>query len=188
MSLPGWAQSSSQAPLRGHFPITAYQVAQTLAAKGGNLTGGQVILLADVVSAQPYPVLDVLAVEPLTIQSNQSGSQLQSIVKLGCHVSGVCLPFYAKVTRSDQLVSNAAAPINFPAAVSGAAAHFRPEVTMRAGAHATLVMEDDRAHISVAVVTLENGIVGRKIRVASPDHKQIYIAEVVNAHLLKRSF
>jgi flagella basal body P-ring formation protein FlgA len=60
--------------------------------------------------------------------------------------------------------------------------------TIRAGAHATMVMDDERAHIQVAVVSLENGIAGHRIRVASPDHKQIYVAEVVNANLLRRSF
>jgi hypothetical protein len=51
-----------------------------------------------------------------------------------------------------------------------------------------LVMDDDRSHIQIAVISLENGMTGHKIRVASPDHKQFYVAEVVNAHLLRRSF
>jgi flagella basal body P-ring formation protein FlgA len=61
-------------------------------------------------------------------------------------------------------------------------------ITMRAGARATLVMDDDRAHIQIAVISLENGIAGHWIRVASPDHKQVYVAEVVNASLLRKSF
>jgi flagella basal body P-ring formation protein FlgA len=61
-------------------------------------------------------------------------------------------------------------------------------ITMRAGAHATLVMDDDRAHIQIAVISLENGLAGHRIRVASPDHKQVYVAEVVNASLLRKSF
>jgi hypothetical protein len=188
MSLPVWAQSHSQAQPRDSFPITAYQVAQTLAAKGGSLSGGQVSLLANVVAATPYPVLDILAVEPLTIQSNQAGSQLQSIVKLGCHITGVCLPFYAKVTRSEEPASNTAVDSSAPPLVIASAFKSRPAIAMRAGARATLVMDDDRAHIQVAVVTLETGIIGHKIHVASPDRKQTYIAEVVNAHLLKGSF
>jgi len=50
------------------------------------------------------------------------------------------------------------------------------------------VMDDGRSHIQVAVISLENGIAGHRIRVASPDHKQIYVAEVVGANLLKRSY
>jgi hypothetical protein len=49
-------------------------------------------------------------------------------------------------------------------------------------------MDDQRAHIQVAVISLENGMVGHRIRVATPDHKQTYIGEVVNARLLRGSF
>ena len=62
------------------------------------------------------------------------------------------------------------------------------DITMRAGTHATLVMDDNRSHIQVAVISLENGIAGHRIHVASPDHKQIYVGEVVNANLLRGSF
>jgi flagella basal body P-ring formation protein FlgA len=62
------------------------------------------------------------------------------------------------------------------------------DITMRAGTHATLVMDDDRSHIQVAVITLENGIVGHRIHVASPDHRQTYVGEVVNERLLRGSF
>ena len=64
----------------------------------------------------------------------------------------------------------------------------RSEITMKAGTHATLMLDDQRSHIQVAVVSLENGIVGHRIHVASPDHKQTYVGEVVNARLLKGSF
>jgi hypothetical protein len=62
------------------------------------------------------------------------------------------------------------------------------DITMRAGTHATLVMDDNRSHIQVAVISLENGLVGHRIHVASPDHKQTYVGEVVNARLLRGSF
>ena len=64
----------------------------------------------------------------------------------------------------------------------------KSEITMRAGTHATLVMDDDRSHIQVAVISLENGMAGHRIRVSSPDHKQVYFGEVVNARLLRGSF
>jgi hypothetical protein len=62
------------------------------------------------------------------------------------------------------------------------------EITMKAGAHATLMIDDQRSHIQVAVVSLENGIVGHRIHVASLDHKQTYVGEVVNDRLLRGSF
>ncbi len=59
---------------------------------------------------------------------------------------------------------------------------------MRPGTHATMVMNDSRMQVQVSVISLESGIAGHKIRVESPDHKKIYVAEVVSANLLKRSF
>jgi hypothetical protein len=49
-------------------------------------------------------------------------------------------------------------------------------------------MDDGRAQIEVAVISLESGTAGHRIHVASPDHKQVYLAEVVSATLLTRSF
>jgi flagella basal body P-ring formation protein FlgA len=59
---------------------------------------------------------------------------------------------------------------------------------MPAGTHATLVIDDQRSHIQLSVISLENGIAGHRIRVASPDHKQFYVGEVVSARLLKGNF
>jgi hypothetical protein len=107
---------------------------------------------------------------------------------MACHLSGRCLPFYA-VVRWPQKAADSAA---------NSSGVFRPfgdlvlkqngAFTIRSGAHATLVMDEERAHIEVAVISLENGMAGQKIRVASPNHKQVYVAEVVSANLLKRSF
>jgi flagella basal body P-ring formation protein FlgA len=73
---------------------------------------------------------------------------------------------------------------------SASPAALKPKVviTMRAGAHATLLLDDDRSHIQIAVISLENGIAGHSIRVSTPDHKQVYVAEVVNASLLRKSY
>jgi len=49
-------------------------------------------------------------------------------------------------------------------------------------------MDDERSHIQIAVITLEGGITGREIRVASTDHKQFYLGKVVSANLLRRSY
>jgi len=51
-----------------------------------------------------------------------------------------------------------------------------------------LEMDDNRSHIQVSVISLENGNAGDKIRVSSPDRKQVYTAEVIDANLLKRSY
>jgi flagella basal body P-ring formation protein FlgA len=59
---------------------------------------------------------------------------------------------------------------------------------MRVGTHAMLEMDDQRSHVKVSVISLENGNAGDRIRVSSPDRKQVYTAEVIGANLLKRSY
>ena len=109
-------------------------------------------------------------------RSSDKRSGPHSLVKLACHLPGRCLPFYAIVGCRYGVAAG-----EQPEHPSAADA-LRPEAvfTIRAGVHATMVMDDDRAHIQVAVICLENGIAGHRIRVASPDHKQIYVAEVVS--------
>jgi hypothetical protein len=107
---------------------------------------------------------------------------------MACHLKSACLPFYAIVKWPEGSTGRATNPFSTFAASGSTASKPQGAVTIRAGAHATLVMDDGRSHIRVAVVSLECGAAGQKIRVASPDHKQIYEAEVVSANLLKGSF
>jgi hypothetical protein len=182
MSAPLWGQQSLS---KGSFLLSSDQVARTLSKSGTQVERQQVSLLANVVAVEPDPPLDVLTVAPLGIRSPAKGTEAQSLVKMACHESGKCLPFYAIVTWP-------AGPAEGSSGTSVAAVQPRlmPNlpIMMRAGTHATLLMDDERSHIQIAVVSLENGVVGHRIRVASPDHKQIYIGEVVSASLLKRSY
>jgi hypothetical protein len=181
MILPVWGESQPQ----GRFALTAGQIADTLSGKGMQVADRQVSLLANVVASEPHPLLDVLSVEPLGDRWNGQHAEQRSLVKLACHMPGMCLPFYAIVSWAGGTAGSAAGSSSIAGNV---ALKPRATVTMRAGTHATLVMDDDRAHIQIAVVSLESGAVGHRIRVASPDHKQFYIGEVVSANLLKRSF
>lgn len=184
ISLCGWGQSQ-QHP---RFTLTVRQVAQTLSDKGFRTTDQEVSLLAKVVATEPNPVLDVLSVDPLGDQSVGEHAQTWSRVRMACHLPGRCLPFYAIVKWPEGVVEDAGGSSTASIA-SGLQALKRSGVfTIHSGEYATLVMDDDRARIRVSVVSLENGVIGQKIRVASPDHKQKYVAEVVSASLLKRSF
>lgn len=182
MSLPAWVQSAAQA--QGRFPLTERQVAQALSSNGIDTSDEQVTLLAKVVAAEPSPSLEVLSVEQLPGRSLGLHRGSRSLVKIGCHTVATCLPFYSIVNRPE------AAPVSgsvSPAAGTPALKQ-NTAIVMRAGTHATLVMNDARAHVEIAVVSLENGIAGHMIHVASPDRKKVYVAEVVSANLLKRSF
>lgn len=186
MALPGWVQASSQA--QGRFPLTLHQVAQTLSGNGIQTSDEQVLLLAKVVASKPAPVLDILSIEPLDDRSSGKGRESRSLVKLGCSSPGICLPFYSIVSKPEAPDGGTTGALR----VSSEPGNFsrKPDtgIVIRAGARAILVMDDSRVHVQVTVISLENGIAGHRIHVASPDHKQIYVAEVVSANLLKRSF
>jgi hypothetical protein len=195
MSVPGWGQS----PSRERFPLTERQVARALSERGIQTADEQVSLSARMVATEPEPILDVLSVETLGESPSAKHSQVRSRVKLACRLPGRCLPFYAIVNKPElagdpATIASTTSPAVSSARVSASAAarnaqlNARSDITMRAGTRATLVMDDHRSHIQVTVITLENGIVGHRIRVASPDHKQVYFGEVVTASLLKGSF
>lgn len=183
-ALSGWGQSPSQAQAQNHFVVTAHQVARTLSDRGMSIADDHVSLLANVVATEPNPVLDLLSIKPWGTGASGPQSGSRSLIELACHSPGACLPFYAVVTG--QAKTPVAASVASP--IAAITRHATFNAIMRAGTHATLVMEDKRSHIQLTVISLENGNAGDKIHVASPDHKQVYLAEVVNANLLKRSY
>jgi hypothetical protein len=182
MSVPGWGQSQDR------FALTAQQVEQALQEKGMRTAGMQVTLVANVVATEPNPVFDIRTVEPLGNSVAGENSGTQSWVRVACHKADICLPFYAFVSWPEQAAGSVSESLNTAAAGKKAMVKANAAITIRTGTHAILVMDDSRSHIQIAVISLENGITGHTIRVASPDHKQVYVAEVVSAHLLRRSF
>jgi hypothetical protein len=182
------ALACGQSQPQDRFALTAGQVARALSDKGMPTTDAEVSLLTRVVATETSPALDVLSVELLSRQSPAEHSPARSRVKLGCHLPGKCLPFYAVVIWSEPPAGLTATTRRASAGVNDPVSKEIMDITMRAGTHATLVMDDNRSHIQVAVISLENGLVGHRIHVASPDHKQTYVGEVVNARLLRGSF
>jgi hypothetical protein len=184
MSMPGWGQSQ----LQDRFVLTAGQVARALSDGGMPTINTQVSLLTRVVATESSPTLDVLSVDPLNKLPMAEHSPARSRVRLGCHLPGKCLPFYAIVSWSEPPVGLTATASRASAGISNPVSKANLDIIMRAGTHATLVIDDNRSHIQVAVISLENGIAGHRIHVASPDHKQVYVGAVVNANLLRGSF
>ena len=182
VTVSGWAQSQDR------FSLTAQQVARALSEGGMPLEGKRVSLVANVVAAVPNPKLDIQTVEPFGDPSPGEYPGAQSWVRVDCHEQGICLPFFAVVSWPVQPVRGASGGLNAPVAAIKPASRANVAITIRAGMHATLVMDDDRSHIQIAVISLENGMTGHTIRVASADHRQVYAAEVVSAQLLRRSF
>ena len=183
-SLYGWGKSQP----KQCFALTVKQVAQSLSDKGIQTSDLQVSWLANVVATEANPALDVLSVEPLGDRSAAQPDETHFQVKMACHLPGRCLPFYAVVRLLEGIDRNAVSSSSISHPFISLVSKQNSAFTIRSGAHATLVMDEEHAHIEVAVVSLQNGMTGQKIRVASPDHKQVYVAEVVSASLLKRSF
>jgi hypothetical protein len=183
-SLSGWGQSQP----KQCFALTVEQLAQTLSDKGIQASYQQVSLLSKVVATEPNPVLDILSVEPLGNRADVQPDDARFLVKMACNVRSHCLPFYVVVRLPEEAAKHPANSFSAFQTLGNLSLKPNSVFTIRSGAHATLVMDDERAHIEVAVVSLQNGMVGQKIRVASQNHKQIYVAEVVSANLLKRSF
>jgi hypothetical protein len=184
ISMPRWVQAQSQ----DRFALTEPEVARALSDSGIQIAGGQVSLLTRVVATEPSPKLDIVSVERLGKGSPAERLAVRVRVKLACDLPGKCLPFYAIVSSPQTTAGPASDPSIASPAFRTAGSNPNNEITMRAGAHATLMMDDQRAHIQVTVISLENGTVGRRIHVATPDHKQTYVGEVVSARLLKGSF
>ncbi len=179
-AMVGALPASSQS--RNRFALTAAHIARALSASGMPTDAEHVSLLTRVVATEPQPVLDVLSVEALGNRTIAEHPGVRLRVKLACHIPAKCLPFYAIVNSTPSTAED----VN--ALSRSALRSVHSEITMKAGTHATLMMDDQRSRILVAVVSLENGMVGHRIHVASPDHKQTYVGEVVNDHLLRGSF
>jgi len=173
------AMACADTPGAIRAPITATQIAAAISAAGMAITAQQVTLLTDVTATTASPVLKVELIEPW--------GDHRMKVRLDCASSEQCVPFFVAVRSTPE-----------PAAQAGAAALNRPfaaaptridpkSIVMHAGAPATLLLEGARVHIRLAVVCLENGAPGQTIRVASRDHRQTYMAKVVDEEVLRAS-
>jgi hypothetical protein len=166
----------------GNYAVGAEQVAQALARGGIHVTAGQVTMVADVVASRPRPQLEVLAVGPPAVTA-ASGIRPSSWIMLGCSVPGICLPFYVLIAKAVGESPRQSRVGAYPKAVPKKSA-----ILIRAGARATLVLAGPKAQIELSVVSLEAGAMGRIIRVATPDYKQFYRAQVMGANWLKGTF
>jgi hypothetical protein len=174
------------------YELVTEQVAgavQRQLLRGGiKISEEEISLPGRVVATEPFPTLEVNSVEAFSSYASANRSIARSKIKLSCRTTSVCLPFYAIVSWTGR--RNDVSDEELRALFSSRRESLAPttEVTMSAGAHATLVMDDECVHIRLKVVSLESGPVGRIIRVASPDHQRIYVAEIVSANLLKGRF
>jgi hypothetical protein len=149
--------------------ITAEQVAAAINGAGMKVSADQVMLLADVMATDSSPKLKV--------ESMERWGDHQMKFRLDCVKAGECLPFFVAVRWSQA----EPVPSVFADHSSTAISLAKPDSNsfiVRAGSPAVLLLEGDHIHIQLPVVCLQNGAIGQTIRVASPDHRQTYMAAV----------
>ena len=174
--LCGWCSAlvgqASQPQAR--FSVTPEQVLQAMQERDWSVNGVQVRLAAPVTATAAHAELQIESVSPVAGH--------EALLRMVCRVHTECIPFFASVIwpTNVSVPSLAAKPL-------GTANALAPSV-IRAGSPATLLLEGARIHIRLRVVFAENGHVGDRLRVTTPNHKQTYVAEVLTPQLLRGEF
>ncbi|MGD0646741.1 MAG: hypothetical protein ABR971_02025 [Acidobacteriaceae bacterium] len=162
----------------GREMITAGQVAVAIGDAGLPVSASQITLLTDVVAKTSAPVLRVLSVGAW--EGNLS------VVRLACAISEECLPFVVTVRRHQNdrsksaIIASNPQPAEHPSVETS-----RSKIVVRTGSPAILLLEGGHVHIQLAVICLENGIVGQTIRVEGRERGHTYLAEVCSDGLLR---
>ena len=158
------------------FAISTRHITHALLQAGVPTSGLQVELLSPVSSTNINPAINVVNI------SKWKENSFKALLK--CQDNTQCLPFYVLLHKSEGT--------EIPAPLMNAAELQREPVKklvekplIKTGQRATLVLKSQTMQITLPVVCLENGNKGQRIRVASPDRKQNYQAEVVQAGLLE---
>lgn len=172
----GAAVALPAAAAPGRDPITTAQVAAAISGAGMQTSAQQVTLLTNVVATTSVPELKV--------QSMERWGDHGMKVRLGCANPEECLPFFVAVRGNDTNTAVSADSDRSSNALARAKQDPKSFV-VRSGTPVTLLIDSDRVHIKLSVVCLENGAPGQTIRVASKDHKQTYMAEVVDGSLVR---
>ena len=167
------------------FSVTSEQVVAAMQGQAWPIEGVRVTLPIAITAAVADPKLGIETVSRL----NQHEARLRMV----CRVSSACLPFFATAAWPESAAF--VAPPSDRNAGSGerktpalaADTHENSAGRLRAGASVTLLLEGERVHIQMQVVSLQGGATGDKVRVATRDRKQTYVAEIINPILLRGS-
>jgi flagella basal body P-ring formation protein FlgA len=154
--------------------ISAQQVADAMAVAGITVNLNQIQLLSGASGTREDANLRVVSV------TDQTAGAVK--VKLRCQDNQECLPFYVLVRGIDG--ANVTRAIVSAAPVAKASS---PQNVIRGGDRATLILESSDSRMRLPVICLQSGVRGQTIRVASPDRRQLFNAEIIAPGLLKGS-
>lgn len=163
----------SQADVR-RSATSARQVMDAMAQAGIAVRPDQIDLLSGISGARESSSVRVVSVTDRTAGTAK--------VKLRCQDNQECLPFYVLVHGLNGVRVSSTRTPSVPVVQASSVQNI-----VRGGDHATLILESADSRMSLPVICLQSGVRGQKIRVASPDHRQFFDAEIVATGVLKGS-
>ena len=163
--------------------VTTEMIVSAMQQRQLPIEGVQIRISAPITSVSANPMLDVQ-----TVSLTGTGS---AQLRLACRSRNDCSPFYVAAnwpesTKQTTLTSAVANPAGKSVPAAETAALMDQSATP--GKPAVLLIEDEKVHIRLRVVYLQSGSVGETVRVATPDRKQSFKAQMVSPTLLKGSF
>lgn len=153
-----------------HYPITQEQIAAALTSGGMQVSPDQVSLLSHVVARVAQPALRLKSIQP---EANNG-----MVARIECANPAQCLPFMVALHVNGVALSSAAQE-------QGTGQSDPSAILVHAGASAILLLDGAHVHISVPVICLENGGLGKTIRASSPDRHQFYTVQVAGERVLR---
>lgn len=171
--------SAQELPRR--YPVTSESIVAAMGAKGLTVNGVTVSLATPISATVENPVLEVVSVTP----EGERAAQLL----VSCRSRLDCPSFYA-TARWSNAAGNSGISAS-PGFKRVSQSNFRapgttqPEGYLKIGSRTVLQLEGERIHIEMRVICLEAGGPGDKIHVSTPDRKETFEVEVVDASLTR---
>ena len=163
-------QAGARAQTGGWVPVSPEQVASAMRAAGVDTNADRIQMLASVTTAPGAT---------LRVAKKVEESPNTMLAELACRVRRQCLPFYVLI-HVDPVASAVAKPAGSRQIPASAVSSFEEHPLVARGQPVTLIIENATSRIVLPAICLQAGVHGQAIRVASPDRKRTYRAEVIN--------
>jgi flagella basal body P-ring formation protein FlgA len=165
------AKSNAASP---RTTISSAHVADAITQAGIKVRSDQVEFLSAISSVHPVANLHVVRVVRLNPDLLK--------VRLRCDENSECLPFYVLLRgKTTGEISDLKKLLE-----EGPTAPKATRPVVRGGDSATLIVQTQNMQMTLPVICLQNGRLGERIKVASPDRKRTFEAEVVRVGLVRR--
>jgi hypothetical protein len=163
--------SYANAQTHARVPISRELVAEAVRSAGTEIAPEQVQLLSNVT---------VRAGATLRVAKVVAAPSGKLLAKVACKDPRECLPFYVLIDASKDGLRGANNP-----QLKNLLGKPKERPLVARGQPVTLIIDRTDSRITLSVICLEGGMPGQTIRVASPDRRRIYTAEVVNGTLVR---